>query len=95
MVTAERTSEALGVNCTGLSMPDAAWFLRPDGRDGSGTIHGIGHTHRVMIHAAELADELRSRSGSARLSFAPLSGTTSAGPSTVATTFTVGRVRGR
>jgi hypothetical protein len=35
--------------------PDPAWFVRPDGRQVSAGIHGIGHTRRVMIHAAEVA----------------------------------------
>jgi hypothetical protein len=54
----EHVRQALGASCAGLPMPDAAWFLRPDGRDGSGAIHGVGHTFRVMIHGFELAQEL-------------------------------------
>ena len=42
-----------------LPQPDPAWFCRPDGRDGSTGIHGLGHTTRVMVHAHEIADELR------------------------------------
>jgi len=34
------------------------WFLRPNGYDASGGIHGIGHTRRVLIHSLEIADEL-------------------------------------
>jgi hypothetical protein len=37
----------------------ASWFVRPDGVDASGTIHGVAHTARVLIHARELADALR------------------------------------
>jgi hypothetical protein len=37
----------------------ASWFVRPDGFDASGTIHGVAHTLRVLIHARELADALR------------------------------------
>jgi HD domain-containing protein len=42
----------------GLPKPDRAWFLRPDGTDGSLGIHGIGHIQRVLVHAVELAEEL-------------------------------------
>jgi predicted HD phosphohydrolase len=42
-----------------LPEPQASWFVRPDGHDASGTIHGLGHTRRVMIHASELAETLR------------------------------------
>lgn len=42
-----------------LPVPDPLWFLRPDGRDASRTIHGVSHTLRVMIHVAEIADGLR------------------------------------
>lgn len=35
-----------------------AWFVRPSGVDASRTIHGVGHTSRVLVHATELADEL-------------------------------------
>jgi len=41
-----------------LPRPDPRWFLRPDGVDASGTIHGVSHTLRVMFHAAEIADAL-------------------------------------
>ncbi len=41
-----------------LPRPDPSWFLRPDGEDGSETIHGVSHTVRVMFHAAEIADAL-------------------------------------
>ena len=41
-----------------LPRPDPRWFLRPDGEDASGTIHGVSHTLRVMFHAAEIADAL-------------------------------------
>jgi len=37
---------------------DPTWFVRPDGRDASQTIHGVGHTARVLIHAMELADAI-------------------------------------
>lgn len=37
---------------------DPAWFVRPDGYDASRTIHGIGHTERVRIHAGEVAEAL-------------------------------------
>ena len=45
---------------TDLPTPDPAWFLRPDGEDGSAGIHGLMHTRRVMIHAAEIAAARRS-----------------------------------
>jgi HD superfamily phosphodiesterase len=38
--------------------PDPAWFLRPDGTDGSPGIHGVGHTVRVLVHAVEIAEAL-------------------------------------
>ena len=41
-----------------LPRPDPRWFLRPDGEDASGTIHGVSHTLRVMFHATEIADGL-------------------------------------
>jgi HD superfamily phosphodiesterase len=37
---------------------DPTWFVRPDGRDASRTIHGLGHTARVLTHALEIADAL-------------------------------------
>ena len=37
---------------------DPAWFVRPDGRDASRTIHGVGHTMRVHVHASEIAEAL-------------------------------------
>lgn len=37
---------------------DPAWFIRPNGHDASGTIHGIGHRMRVHIHVAEIAEAL-------------------------------------
>jgi HD superfamily phosphodiesterase len=37
---------------------DPAWFVRPDGRDASRTIHGVAHATRVHIHALELAATL-------------------------------------
>lgn len=33
----------------------ASWFERPNGFDASDSIHGVGHTTRVLIHASELA----------------------------------------
>lgn len=36
----------------------AEWFVRPNGDDASGGIHGLGHTRRVLIHGLELADTL-------------------------------------
>ena len=42
-----------------LPFPDPAWFVRPGGRDGAAGIHGVMHTRRVMIHAAEIAQALR------------------------------------
>ena len=39
-----------------LPRPERAWFIRPDGYDASGPIHGVGHTRRVMIHAVEIAE---------------------------------------
>ena len=42
-----------------LPSPDPAWFIRPHGEDGSGGIHGLMHTRRVMIHAVEIAEALR------------------------------------
>lgn len=41
-----------------LPLPDPSWFIRPDGSDPSRRIHGVSHTRRVMIHAAEIADAL-------------------------------------
>lgn len=41
-----------------LPRPDPVWFIRPDGSDPSRRIHGVSHTRRVMIHAAEIADAL-------------------------------------
>lgn len=38
------------------SMVDRDWFTRPDGTDASATIHGIGHTVRVLAHAIEIAE---------------------------------------
>ncbi|MDO8963416.1 MAG: HD domain-containing protein [Coriobacteriia bacterium] len=37
---------------------DPAWFVRPDGRDSSRSIHGVGHTRRVRTHAREIATEV-------------------------------------
>ncbi|MGB8930732.1 MAG: HD domain-containing protein [Anaeromyxobacteraceae bacterium] len=34
-------------------------FVRPDGKDGSQSIHGVGHVWRVGVHARELAEALR------------------------------------
>ncbi len=42
-----------------LPSPDPRWFIRPDGKDASRTIHGVTHTLRVMIHAVEIAEGLR------------------------------------
>ena len=41
-----------------LPRPEASWFVRPDGEDGSAHIHGVSHTQRVMIHALEVAEAL-------------------------------------
>jgi hypothetical protein len=41
-----------------LPSPDPAWFIRPDGENGSEGIHGAMHTRRVIIHAAEIAHAL-------------------------------------
>lgn len=38
--------------------PNPEWFVRPDGVDGSGGIHGVGHTSRVLTHCLEIADAL-------------------------------------
>jgi len=35
-----------------------AWFVRPNGYDASRTIHGVGHTSRVLVHALDLSDAL-------------------------------------
>ena len=35
--------------------PEPAWFLRASGYDASGSIHGMNHTRRVMIHAGGIA----------------------------------------
>jgi len=35
--------------------PDPAWFLRASGYDASGSIHGLGHTRRVIRHALAIA----------------------------------------
>ena len=37
---------------------DPEWFVRPSGDDASRSIHGVGHTSRVLIHALDLADAL-------------------------------------
>jgi hypothetical protein len=37
---------------------DPTWFIRPDGHDGSHTIHGVAHTARVHTHATEIAEAL-------------------------------------
>ena len=39
-----------------LPRPERAWFIRPDGRDAAGSMHGVSHTRRVMIHAVEIAE---------------------------------------
>lgn len=39
-------------------LPDPAWFVRPDGVDASATIHGLGHTERVLTHAREIAESI-------------------------------------
>lgn len=41
-----------------LPFVDPTWFVRPDGHDASRTIHGVGHTTRVWIHAMALAQVL-------------------------------------
>lgn len=41
-----------------LPRPDPAWFVRPDGTDGSSGMHGVPHTLRVLVHAVELARAL-------------------------------------
>lgn len=38
--------------------PDPAWFVRPNGSDGSRGIHGISHTRRVIIHVREISEAL-------------------------------------
>ncbi len=38
--------------------PQAAWFIRPNGFDAARTIHGLGHTRRVLFHATAIAEEL-------------------------------------
>ena len=35
--------------------PDPVWFVRASGYDASGSIHGMNHTRRVMIHAEGIA----------------------------------------
>lgn len=40
-------------------LPDSGWYMRPDGEDGSATIHGVAHAWRVGVHARELAAALR------------------------------------
>ena len=35
--------------------PDPTWFRRASGCDASESIHGLGHTRRVMIHARAIA----------------------------------------
>ena len=42
-----------------LDRPDATWFIRSTGEDGSADIHGVDHATRVTIHAVELATALR------------------------------------
>jgi len=41
-----------------LPEPQATWFVRPSGFDASQTMHGLGHTRRVLLHAWELARTL-------------------------------------
>ncbi len=41
-----------------IPSPGRAWFLRPDGRDASESIHGVGHTRRVTALALTLSDRL-------------------------------------
>ena len=41
-----------------LPRPDPSWFIRPDGQDASTGIHGVSHTWRVAVHAAEIATDL-------------------------------------
>jgi HD superfamily phosphodiesterase len=53
----ELTRDAIEAILASLPKPDPAWFLRPDGRDGSTGLHGVGHTLRVMFHAFELGHE--------------------------------------
>ena len=36
-------------------LPDPAWFCRASGYNASASIHGVGHTRRVMIHALAIA----------------------------------------
>ncbi len=42
----------------GQPAPQAAWFVRPNGFDAAATIHGMGHTRRVLIHASAIAEAL-------------------------------------
>ena len=35
--------------------PDPTWFCRASGYDASASIHGLGHTQRVMVHARAIA----------------------------------------
>jgi len=42
----------------GLPQARPEWFIRPNGFNAAHTIHGLGHTHRVLIHALAIADAL-------------------------------------
>ena len=35
--------------------PDPVWFVRASGYDASGSIHGMNHTRRVVVHAEGIA----------------------------------------
>lgn len=46
-------------DCTAdLPRIPTAWFMRPNGIDGSRGIHGVSHTLRVWVHATAIAAEL-------------------------------------
>jgi putative nucleotidyltransferase with HDIG domain len=51
-------TRSLAALLVALPSPDPAWFLRPDGSDGSETIHGLAHTRRVTALAIALAERL-------------------------------------
>ncbi len=57
---ASRRAGKTGLVCEGFSLPDPPeeWFIRPDGENAAGSIHGVGHTVRVWLHGQVLAREL-------------------------------------
>ena len=46
-----------GTGMEGFTLPalPEEWFIRPDGKNAAGSIHGVGHTVRVWLHGQVLA----------------------------------------